>query len=559
VEARRDAWEKNRSAEKKPGILCPHGHWRDGRFEPEVQKRCKQLARMGAVVFSYDMVGRADSTPFKHEFLDKQIDLMGFSLFGIQTWNSIRALDFMTSLPDVDNNRVACTGESGGGTQTFILSAIDDRVKVSAPIVMVSQDMQGGCSCENASGLRLATDNSEIAALFAPKPQIFVCARDWTWEFLTKGFPEVKATYRLLGAENNVEAEVYDFPHNYNQTSRERVYEFFSTHVFDIDQALSKELPLEAEAFETISTWDDNHPRPADAVDAEGLKKYLARLTADQSLGFRPANAAAWPSVREEMSAALARRLALADRSGIPRRVQVETDQNVAHIRLGQGPTPRVRAEMFLPDREKWKANTLIVHPDGIVGLVSADGKPGELIMRALAQGQAVMVMDPYQVGKNINPFFTSAPPAISHYTCYNRSTAAERVQDILDALHVLKEHADTRPVNLVGVGWAGSLCLLARTQAPFVARTVIDANQFDYTADSDLTAEQVLPGIVRLGGLRAIGCLAAPGKLLIHNSGTGLDTSWIEEAYRLEGASDKLAVHRNPLADEQVISALQH
>src|SRR5439155_4784775 len=126
----------------------------------------------------------------------------------------------------------------------------------------------------------------------------------------TKGFPEVKATYKLFGAEDQVEAEVYDFPHNYNQTSRERVYAFFAKHLFGIDPALSKELPLEAEAVETISTWDADHPRSSHAVDAEGLKRYLAGLVAGQAGQFQPTTAEAWKQTRGELAAVLHDRLA---------------------------------------------------------------------------------------------------------------------------------------------------------------------------------------------------------------------------------------------------------
>ena len=151
-----------------PGLLCPHGHWEDGRVNIEVQQRCIRWAKLGCVVFMYDMVGYNDSKPFTHGFLDDRLRRWGLSLATLQTWNSIRALDWLTSLADVDPSRIGCTGESGGGTQTFLLTALDPRIKVAAPVVMVSDSFQGGCVCENAAGLRLGTDNVEIAALCAP-------------------------------------------------------------------------------------------------------------------------------------------------------------------------------------------------------------------------------------------------------------------------------------------------------------------------------------------------------------------------------------------------------
>ncbi len=156
-----------RSTGKSPGILCPHGHWDDGRMNPEVQQRCIRWAKLDCVVFMYDMVGYNDSKPFTHAFLNDRLRRWGLSLPTLQTWNSIRALDWLTSLPDVDAARIGCTGESGGGTQTFLLTALDDRIAVSAPVVMVSHAFQGGCVCENAAGLRLGTDNVEFAALCA--------------------------------------------------------------------------------------------------------------------------------------------------------------------------------------------------------------------------------------------------------------------------------------------------------------------------------------------------------------------------------------------------------
>src|SRR5438093_4302631 len=151
---------------------------------------------------------------------------------GLQTWNSIRALDFLLSLPDVDPQRIGVTGASGGGTQTFILCAVDDRPAAAFPAVMVSTAMQGGCICENCSYLRQDTGNIELAALFAPKPLGMSGADDWTKEIETKGLPELKALYKLYGAEDNVTAKCFlQFDHNYNQVSRELMYGWFNKHL----------------------------------------------------------------------------------------------------------------------------------------------------------------------------------------------------------------------------------------------------------------------------------------------------------------------------------------
>lgn len=213
---------------KRPGVLCPHGHWANGRFfdhGPEeirrqivkgaerfeeggrspLQSRCMQLARMGCVVFHYDMIGYADSQQISAEIAHRfskqrpemntvenwglyspQAEAHLQNVMGLQTWSSIRCLDLLISLPDVDAGRIAVTGASGGGTQTFILGAIDPRPAVIFPAVMVSTAMQGGCTCENACLLRIETGNVEFAALFAPKPPGLTAANDWTREVATK-------------------------------------------------------------------------------------------------------------------------------------------------------------------------------------------------------------------------------------------------------------------------------------------------------------------------------------------------------------------------------------
>src|SRR5712692_874494 len=212
-----------------PAILSPHGHWAYGRLEntdvTSIPGRAISLARQGFVVFSYDMIGYNDSRQLTHEFGGRRERLWGLSLAGLQLWNSIRSVDFLESLPTVDRGRIGCTGESGGGTQTFLLAAVDDRIKVAAPVNMISLHMQGGCLCENPPGLRLDTNNVELAALIAPRPLLMVSATgDWTNETLEVEYPAMRRIYALFGAESHVDAVQFQAPHNYNRDSREAVY-----------------------------------------------------------------------------------------------------------------------------------------------------------------------------------------------------------------------------------------------------------------------------------------------------------------------------------------------
>ena len=312
---------KNRSR-KLPGILCPHGHWNDGRFldtgvegvrkeiaqgaerfdeggRSVLQSRCVQLARMGCVVFHYDMIGYADSVQIPMEIahgfktqrpemnttenwglFSPQAEAHLQSVMGLQTWNSIRSLDFLLSLPDVDPDRIACTGASGGGTQTFILSAIDPRIKVAFPAVMVSTAMQGGCTCENACGLRIDTGNVEFAALFAPKPLGMTAADDWTKEMPEKGFPQLKDHYAMMGAPDRVKLSPFlQFGHNYNYISRAAMYNWLNQHLHLGLKEPIVETDYKRLSRAEMSVWDDQHPKPEGGPEFE--RKLLRWLTED--------------------------------------------------------------------------------------------------------------------------------------------------------------------------------------------------------------------------------------------------------------------------------------
>ena len=203
-------------------------------------------------------------TPENWGLFGTQAELRQQNMMGLQTYNSIRALDWLCGLPDVDPERIGVTGASGGGTQTFLLSAVDDRPRVVLPAVMVSTNMQGGCTCENCSLLRVGTGNIELAALTAPRPLGMTAAADWTNDIMTRGFPELKQLYTMLGVPDNVMARPFvHFQHNYNFVSREVMYQWFNKHF-----GLGLPEPVLEEDFKPLSTEEltvwDAAPSPAD-------------------------------------------------------------------------------------------------------------------------------------------------------------------------------------------------------------------------------------------------------------------------------------------------------
>jgi dienelactone hydrolase len=501
---------------------------------------------MGAVAFSYDMVGFGDSKPFGHAFMDDELASAGLNLAGLQLWNSTRALDWLLTLPEVDSTRIACTGESGGGTQTFLLSAVDDRIAVSAPVCMVSSHFQGGCTCENVPDLRVDTDNVEFAACFAPKPQLIVGATgDWTKEIQEHGVPQIRAVYRLYGAEQNLLSVVHEAPHNYNQASRESVYTFFRKYLWhDTSAGAVKEAAFTPEKMETLSVWDAEHPRPKNTATPEEIKRYLTGAVSGQISALRPITPSQWRWSSDILQIALETQLGCAEPKSDEFSSEVaESIVNDAHGYRSQrillsrkGSDGRTTAILLTPELQKGRPGeiTVLVHPEGARGLLGEGGAPSELISALLRKGQGVLIVNPFLAGKKDE---IAKRQAAAFYSTYNRTVLAERVQDILNG--VAYAGTQCRHINLVGLEAAGPWVLLARPLANGVHHTAADASGWEWSGELDAHSDMWLPGATRYGGMKAYAALCAPDALFLYNHGTNLDVSWVEAAYKLDGSGD--------------------
>jgi dienelactone hydrolase len=546
---------------KVPGVLCPHGHWPNGRFfeapvktaQSEVksgaefnfaggiyplQARCATLARMGCVVFHYDMVGYADSLQIAHRngFTDVDAEMRLQSFMGLQTWNSVRALDFLLDLPDVDKERIGVTGASGGGTQTFILCGIDDRPTCAFPAVMVSTAMQGGCICENATYLRVDAGNIDLAALFAPKPLAMSGARDWTIDIEKKGLPELKKLYKLYDVEDKVHAKCLpEFGHNYNHASRELMYTWFNKHLkLGLEQPSGGfEKPFVAIPPKQLSVFDNSKPLPKDATDAAGVRKYMAEASDKQLKALSD----------EERRKVVATALRVMINDKLPAGDEIEeagvdplVEMDGVRIRKfvfgrkGQGeqiPALGLMTGAFDGTVVVW------VHPEGKASLFK-DGKLTPLAKQVLDAKAAILAPDVLGTGELRGAATPAVDKNFAGYTFgYNRTLLANRVHDILTAVGYAKNNQKAKSVHLLGLEGAGPWVVLARgLSGDTVTRTAADLDRFSFAKVKATDDPMMLPGAIKYGGLPAFAALIAPGQVFLHGAeGTGVEDA-IKAAY---------------------------
>ncbi len=555
-----------RPAETKgrvPGILCPHGHWEDGRVNPDVQQRCIRWAKLGCVVFMYDMVGYNDSKPFTHSFLNDRLRHWGLSLPTLQTWNSIRALDWLTSLPDVDVARIGCTGESGGGTQTFLLTALDDRVKVSAPVVMVSDTFQGGCVCENAAGLRHGTDNVEFAAMCAPRPLVLVGATgDWTKMTMERAYPAIRGVYSLVASTDRVGAQVFDFPHNYNQTSRNAVYAAMGRWLLGIDdREQTREGNQHPEKPEDLFTFDTSHPAPPSRKTPKQLEDDLIETRRRQLDDIAPtAGPARWEAGRRLLLTSLRVRTGVVNpppeslESRELRRVPRE-EFIIVHTLLGRRSTGEAIPVVRLIPAHPSGRLTVIAHPRGKAALATGAGEPSELVQALLARGHEVIGFDPIFVGESLDPRDPLPHrPETAHFETYNPAPAAEQMQDLATVLAWCRSQGDIGAVNLVALDATGFQALVARPMLEGLARTVIELSGLSQQRKPDEWPATIdLPGLEQFGGPRAAAALSAPAPLRLFGNLSAIDPSWAEASYELAGVPSMLRLDRDEPAPDDI------
>jgi dienelactone hydrolase len=476
-------------AGKAPGILNPHGHWENGARNPVVQARMIGLARKGYVALSVDSVHAYDY-------------YSGVTPLTVMTWNNIRGIDLLCSLPEVDPERIGCTGCSGGGQQTFYLMCVEDRLKAAVPVNLVSEARRiissemHHCPCNHVAGFLAETDETEASAVFAPQPALYICVtQDWTKWFPQEGYPEIRAIHHLYGASDKVNCIQHDWHHDYSQPMREQAYEWFNRWLKGIDDPdQAKEGEVQPESLETLATLDGPPP------EARGPEAIFEERRASRAPS-PPLTASAVPG---RLRALFREPDSLCDPNS--QVVGRESLEGVLAIRvlIHTEPDTRVPVVLLLPEQRNGRLPAVVVTSgEGKAAVLSSQW---DVLMGLVRQGTCVAVADVRLFGEwsyradiqRLNGIFFGRPPA------------ALAAHDLLAVASWLRGRPEVAPsrVGLVGFGDAGAAALMAaamESQVAFVAAPEIGKTY------AEGRTEPVASHLVTIGDLPDIAAGCAP------------------------------------------------
>ena len=577
-----------------PGVLYPLGHEQGGKSHDAWQRMLVTLARNGYVALAWDPLGQGERAQIfdedfnqrklirsttEHSVLGVQCLLAGDNVARYTIWDGIRALDYLLSRPEVDTSRIACTGNSGGGTHTSYISALEDRIHVAAPSCYLTgwgklletigpQDAEQVLLPWIAAGL----DHADFPIAFAPRPFLMLSAvRDF---FSIVGaratFAEARQVYGLFGAEDKIAMEEVDRGHGYHQPNRIKAYEWFA-------KWLKNELYNGGEPEVDVLEFEDLACTPTGRVAnslggetvftlnrqrVESFDPKLPRVGSQGDLG----------AFQKAVRARAARRSGFGDGN---RTLSSETygsmqreGYRVEKLLLRAQPEVPVPALFFSPNTRSRKAAVLYLHGRG----KSAEAAPGGEMEWFARQGLAVLAIDPRGMGEtdrvddrngsDFPRYFGDYDSAMTSFLLA-KSLVGMRALDILAAVDWLQARGEVLPnrIAIVGKGKAAIPALYAAAFDERIAAAAFEDMLVSYRAVVEHrihrdALENVVVGALREYDLTDLAASLAPRPVRLINPADPLGMRlWPDAAkqayagvarvYEAAGAPDKLQVLR--------------
>ncbi|MSU64615.1 MAG: hypothetical protein EXS38_00580 [Opitutus sp.] len=515
-----------------PAVVGSCGHSTAGKAEPTYQSFAQGLARQGYVVLIFDPIGQGERLQYvtpelqsrigngvrEHMYAGNQQVLVGESFAAWRAWDGIRALDYLLTRPEVDPQHVGITGNSGGGTMTTWLCGLDQRWTMAAPGCFVTtflRNLENELSADPEQCpprvLALGLDHADFIAALAPKPVILIDQEKDYFDVrgLEESLERLRTSYRLLGAEQNIEIFIGPDYHGFSQPLREAMYRKFNRATKITSGGAEPALVLEKE--ETL--WCT----PRGQVATEKPRTVFS-FTRDASVAWRqrrgPVGAAALPKAvaeglqlpRREGSPEY--RILRPDNSrGYPKRFAgtyaVETEPNVFALvyrlddqplmsRLPRGPK---RALLYVAHRsadaelreEPLIADLMRAEPDSAVFACDVRG-----VGESQPTTTATPFLDPY------GPDYFYA----SHGLMLDYPYVGQKTHDVLRVIDWLKAGGHTE-VHLVGKGWGSLPATFAAVLSAEVTQVTLKHALTSYSdvaesEDYHWPLSTLVPGVLR-------------------------------------------------------------
>jgi dienelactone hydrolase/pimeloyl-ACP methyl ester carboxylesterase len=255
---------------KCPAVVGSCGHSHNGKAEPAYQSFCQALARMGYVVLIFDPIGQGERLQYAHiekdhrpgigvgeHLLAGNQQFLVSEFFGTwRAWDGIRAIDYLLTRPEVDPKRIGITGNSGGGTMTTWLCALDSRWTMAAPGCFVTtfrRNLENELPADTEQcpprALAFNLDHADFLACMAPKPVIILAKEKDFFDVRgsEEAFRRLQHIYKLLGAEQNVKLHIGPTGHGYTIENREAMYQWFNRTTGVSDAKTEPKLTIEKE------------------------------------------------------------------------------------------------------------------------------------------------------------------------------------------------------------------------------------------------------------------------------------------------------------------------
>jgi dienelactone hydrolase len=507
-----------------PGVIVPCGHSANGKAAEPYQRACILLAKNGLAAFCYDPIGQGErlqilpaegqppyNSTLEHTLVGVNSIPLGTSTARYHIWDGMRALDYLASRPDIDPKRLGCTGNSGGGTQTSYLMALDDRIVCAAPSCYLTsmrrllatlgpQDAEQNIHAQIAFGMDLA----DYVLMRAPRPTLIcVATRDYfdiggAWHC----FRQAKRFYTRLNHSERVELVETDATHGFSIQLREAMVRWMRRWLLHVDDAITEtDFPISKDEQLQCSPQGQVMKIPGARSVFDLNREWEARLVADRKT--------LWQGAERSQGLAWVRRMSgVRPLAELPEPETELIDEisrkgyRIQKMVLRTEPGITLPALAFIPQHIT-NGPYLYLHEAG----KDADAAVGGPIEKLTLEGRIVLAVDLRASGesrtrKSMKQWDELISPDWKNYFLaymLDKSYVGMRTEDVLVCAQFLKGYkndGEPRRVHLVGVGDAGIPVLHALALEPqlFSASTVRRSlNSWASVVQTPLSKNQLL------------------------------------------------------------------